>query len=121
MWVESMSRGRVGVGFFALLGVLLLALGFGPPADATGNHSKTWSFTQGGVEAKFYGAHYNTAYDNAHALTANVQATCQQRVRLTHSQLQMAWKVSVHPHTIVDQWGPYGTTRSRASISRGTA
>ncbi|MEX2323524.1 MAG: hypothetical protein WEA29_07110 [Acidimicrobiia bacterium] len=101
---------RRGAAAAAALALLVVAIGFVPPADASGSHGQNWSFTQGGIVGTFRGYHYNSAYDNPVAYTTNVQYTCYQGVRLTHSQSQMGWKYSVYPHTYVDQYGPVFTT-----------
>lgn len=106
--VTGMRARLLGLVAALVLGIAMLAM---PEAQGGGSHGLTWSFSQGGIEAKFRGYHYNdTVGENPVAWTSNVQYTCLQGVRLTHSFNQMTWKYSVHPHNLVVQSGPFGAT-----------
>lgn len=111
MRVGTISRVRKAAAAATIAAVALVVL---PVSAHPASHGQNWSFTQGGIVGTFRGYHYPSEYDNPVAWTSNIQVTCEQRVRLTHSATQMAWKFSVHPHTLVVQSGPVGTTVVRS-------
>lgn len=107
MRVGTISRVRKAAAAVAALALLVVAVGLVPPADASGSHGQNWSFTQGGIVGTFRGYHYNSAYDNPVAWTSNIQYTCEQRVRLTHSQGITGW-ATAQPTAVIS--GPVGAT-----------
>ncbi|MEX2323519.1 MAG: hypothetical protein WEA29_07085 [Acidimicrobiia bacterium] len=116
--MHARTADRTTILIVILVATLVLGVAFwaAPDAGASGSHGQTWSFTQSGVVAKFRGYHYNSAYDQPGAWTTNIDTTCYEAVRLTHSQAQLGWYYG-YP-TAYSAMGPVGAV-TVSSLHRG--